>query len=161
MSESETNRRKIFLLNLKGAVRKAGKPALLMSLLGGSMPTYYNWQKVPPQRLDGRSERLATALAEYLGLAGAESLFEQISEAAMLTEDGSKSSDVQKVLFVMDELKNLRRKHTWVTIRVWVEKVKELSDMVNGDLDGLLTIIDKMKPPVREEGPATEQEDSE
>jgi hypothetical protein len=138
----------VFVLNLRAAAKKAGSARQLMLKLEGSLPTYYNWLRTPPKK--DRGSALALKLSEYLGMANVDQLFEEISPLVDKQEEQEREtnmSEVERVLQVMNEIRETRKKYTWATIQMWVGKVREWAGTLpSGSVDDLLTIVENMAP---------------
>jgi len=141
-----TDNQQTFSHNLEAARRKAGSVANLMSALDGTNMTFYGWKKKTPKRLDSK---LIVALASFLELSNTEKLFTQKVDMPVDSAKSGGEMSLSKFLTLQEEIKRLRKKHTWQTLNFWMEKFDELLTLADDDVDGLKTLIQTLKPPTK------------
>lgn len=116
-----------------------------MGALDGTNMTYYGWKKKVPKRIDSK---LVVNLANYLGTTAEKLFMEKVSMPQELNDGGGLS--LSKFLEIQEELKRLRKKHTWAVMNYWFEKFDELLTEADDDIDGLRNLIQILKPPMKE-----------
>lgn len=64
--------------------------------------------------------------------------------------EGTPGLSLSKFLEIQEELKRLRKKHTWSVMNYWFEKFDQLLTETDDDIDGLRNLIQTLKPPTKE-----------
>jgi hypothetical protein len=136
----------VFLHNLEVARRKAGSVANLMGALDGTNMTYYGWKKKVPKNL---GSKLVTNLANYLGTTPEKIFMDKLTMPTDIREE-TPGLSLSRFLEIQEELKALRKKHTWSVMNYWFEKFDQLLTKADDDIDGLRNLIQILKPPMRE-----------
>jgi len=117
-----------------------------MGALDGTNMTYYGWKKKVPKNI---GSKLVVNLANYLGVPP-EKLFTDKQNMPQDLREDTPGLSLSKFLEIQEELKRLRKKHTWTVMNYWFEKFDQLLTETDDDIDGLRNLIQTLKPPMKE-----------